>query len=557
MAKTIIYQIFTRLFGNTNETRKPNGTIFENGCGKFDDINDAALDSIASLGVTHVWYTGIIRHASTTNYAFMRHRANANVVKGRAGSPYAICDYYDVDPDLANNVDHRMNEFTALLQRTHQHGLKCIIDFVPNHVARNYFSDSFPDKPQFGQLDDPSKRFSPSNNFYYTNEPFVSPINDLDEPYIESPAKASGNDAFTARPSCNDWYETVKLNYGRDYATGQLHTQPMPDTWFKMRDILLYWASTGIDGFRVDMAEMVPVEFWQWVIAQVTTRYPDVTFIAETYDPHQYRSYIEAGFNLLYDKVNFYDTVRDVICNRRWASDITNIWHTTEGLGPHMLYFLENHDEQRIASDFFAGNALKARPGMLLAALMGQGGAMLYFGQELGEAGMDEEGFSGRDGRTTIFDYWGVQRVQQFVNNHLFDGAKLPDEARNLRQWYAHTLSTIQQYDTLSSGEFYDLMWTNTNPQEFDASRLFAFLRYEPQGDRFLVVLNFADEKRTARVHISPDAWQLMGLATTKRISPIDILGNAQVENHATAKSITDNGLNLTIPALDGIILKI
>ncbi len=557
MSKIVIYQIFTRLFGNTNTTRKQNGTIEENGCGKFNDINDAALKSIAALGVSHVWFTGVIRHASTTDYDFISHKANANVVKGKAGSPYAVCDYYDVDPDLACDVDKRMEEFSALIERAHANGLECIIDFVPNHVARNYFSDKYPDKPQLGQNDDTSKAFSLSNNFYYINEPFVSPFQNLDKPYEENPAKASGNDAFTARPSVNDWYETVKLNYGKDYSTGEMHTSPMPDTWFKMRDILLYWASMGIDGFRVDMAEMVPVEFWRWVIRQIGARYPHVMFIAETYDTSKYRSYIEAGFNMLYDKVNFYDIMRDVICGKRWASEISNIWHATEGMGKHMLYFLENHDEQRIASDFFAGSAVKARPGVMLAMLMGQGAAMIYFGQELGERGMDNEGFSGCDGRTSIFDYWGVDLVQKYVGDHTYDGKNLPAEAQELRKWYSSVINAVQSSPTLKYGDFYDLMWVNNQHISVDVSKTYAFLRYTRSGDRYLIVLNFANEPKRAFIRIPADAWQLMGNTWNECIRPVDVLGNASFAYSTSVNLIKDRGLELQIPANDGIVLKI
>lgn len=310
MAKKSIYQIFTRLYSNACAMRKHNGTMEENGCGKFNQINAAALQSIADMGFTHVWFTGIVRHASTTNYPFITHPANANVVKGRAGSPYAICDYYDVDPDLAENVSDRMQEFCSLVQRTHAAGMKCIIDFVPNHVARNYHSDARPCVADFGQDDNTSAFFAPQNNFYYLGEAFASPVTDKDLPYSEIPARASGNDAFTPCPSINDWYETVKLNYGRNPTDGSLHTSPIPDTWLKMLDILRFWAGKGIDGFRVDMAEMVPVEFWQWAIHQVVAEYPHIFFVAETYCVQQYKNYIEAGFDLLYDKVNFYDIGR-------------------------------------------------------------------------------------------------------------------------------------------------------------------------------------------------------------------------------------------------------
>lgn len=558
MAKTLIYQVLPRLYGNVNSTRHSNGTIEENGCGKFNDINDAALSRIASMGFTHVWYTGIIRHASTTDYPFITHKANANVVKGKAGSPYAICDYYDVDPDLACDVSHRMNEFKALVERTHKHGLKVIIDFVPNHVARNYHSDVRP-APQLGGSDDKSVPFSAMNNFYYMpDHEFVSPVSNLDEPYEENPAKVSGNDAFTPSPAPTDWYETVKLNYGIDYLNGhKRHFSPQPDTWYKMRDILHYWADTGIDGFRVDMAEMVPVEFWNWCIAQITMRHPKVIFIAETYNLAQYRDYINAGFNYLYDKVNFYDTVRNVICGNEHANVIGDIWRRTDGMGQRMLYFLENHDEQRIASDFFAGSdgALKARPGVALAMLMGKGAAMVYFGQEIGERGMDEEGFSGRDGRTTIFDYWGIERVQQMVNNHKYDGALLPDEAKQIQQWYAQLGQLVHDHEALATGEMYDLMWNQ--PIYVDATKIYAFLRYN-ESERYIIVCNFSDTKVTTQLRIGDDAWQLMGSTWNECIVPFDVLKHQTLQaSRMSIDMIKEKGLLVDVNAHDVLIAKI
>ncbi len=558
MAKTLIYQLLPRLFGNTNTTRRPNGTIEENGCGKFNDINDAALERIASMGFTHVWYTGIIRHASTTNYPFITHRANANVVKGKAGSPYAICDYYDVDPDLAVDVDHRMNEFKALIERTHKHQLKVIIDFVPNHVARNYHSDVRP-APQIGGSDDQQVAFSSMNNFYYMpNQPFVPPVTNLDEPYQELPAKASGNDAFTPAPSPFDWYETVKLNYGVDYQNGKAHHfSPQPDTWYKMRDILHYWADTGIDGFRVDMAEMVPVEFWNWCIMQITSRHPKIIFIAETYNLAQYRNYIRAGFNYLYDKVNFYDTVRAVVTGQKNANEIGNIWRSTDGINQQMLYFLENHDEQRLASDFFLGaeNIHKAKPAIALTMLMGKGAAMIYFGQEIGEKGMDAEGFSGRDGRTTIFDYWGIERVQQMVGNHTYDGAQLPDEAKQMQKWYATLGTLVHNHEALSTGEMYDLMWNQ--PIYVDATKIYAFLRYD-EKERYIIVCNFSDKKINTQLRISDDAWKLMGATWNECIVPFDVINRQSLQAaRASIDIIKEKGLPIEIDAHDVLIAKI
>ena len=390
--KIIIYQVFTRLFGNNSLRCKPNGSLEENGCGKMADFTTKALNEIRTLGATHIWYTGIIEHATQTNYTRYGIKPDhPAVVKGKAGSPYAIKDYYDVDPDLATSIPDRMKEFENLVTRSHKAGLKIIIDFVPNHVARQYGSDAKPEGvTDLGEKDDVTKAFSPNNNFYYIPDTKLEGNIDLHrgaaEPYIEFPAKATGNDRFDAWPNSNDWYETVKLNYGIDYLNGHSrHFEPIPDTWVKMRDILLFWSAKGIDGFRCDMAEMVPVEFWGWVIPQIKAEHPKLIFIAEVYNPGEYRNYLFNGkFDYLYDKVGLYDTLRAITCGWESATAIPQRWQSLGGIEKRMLNFLENHDEQRIASDYFAGNGSKAIPAMIVSACMNTNPVMIYFGQELG-----------------------------------------------------------------------------------------------------------------------------------------------------------------------------
>ncbi|MBP5480023.1 MAG: alpha-amylase family protein, partial [Bacteroidaceae bacterium] len=421
MEKIVIYQVFTRLFGANANKNKSNGTKKENGCGHMADFTQAALDNIKALGITHVWYTGIIEHATKTDYsAFGIRRDHPAVVKGNAGSPYAIKDYYDIDPDLAVKVPERMKEFENLVVRTHKADLKMIIDFVPNHVARQYASDAKPEGVKdLGEDDIKTMAFNPNNNFYYIPHSKFSPNFDLNDEelgeYIETPAKVTGNDCFSQYVTRNDWYETVKLNYGVDYqGCNNLTTWGIPNTWEKMRDILLFWASKGVDGFRCDMAEMVPCDFWGWVIPQVKNKYPDIIFIAEVYNPHEYRNYIHRGrFDYLYDKVGLYDTLRSVIGGNS-ATSISGVWQSVDDISSHMLNFLENHDEQRIASQFFAGNAEKGKAAIIVATLMRTNPGMIYLGQERGEQGMYSEGFSGQDGRTTIFDYWTIDLIRRW-----------------------------------------------------------------------------------------------------------------------------------------------
>lgn len=513
MGKIILYQIFTRLYANRNISRVKNGTLAENGCGKMNDFSPAVLRRIRSLGVTHVWYTGIIRHATQSDYsAYGIPRNHPAIVKGRAGSPYAITDYYDVDPDIAVDVSRRMDEFEALLSRTHAAEMKVIIDFVPNHVARQYKSVCRPaGVKDLGEDDDLQCGFSPQNNFYYCPGSSFAPYIDLSggyggTAYTENPAKATGNDHFDSHPGPNDWYETVKLNYGVDYyAGGKGHFTPVPDTWRKLLAILMFWAAKGVDGFRCDMAEMVPAEFWHWAVNRVKERYPELLFIGEVYNPSEYNKYIASGFDYLYDKVGMYDTLRAVVCGYRPASAITEAWQSVGGILGRMLYFLENHDEQRVASDFFAGCGERGIPALVVAALMQTNPFMIYAGQEYGERGMDEEGFSGRDGRTTIFDYWSIDTLCRAWACELSAGE------RRLYGIYRDVLSIAGREKAVCSGFFFDLMYVNPSSEHFDSGRHYAFLR-KADEDLLLVVANFGDSPADIRVTVPAHAFSYLGI---------------------------------------------
>lgn len=548
--KPIIYQVFTRLFGNRNATDKPWGTVVENGVGKMNDFDDATLRRIKRLGATHVWFTGVVRHASQTDHtAHGIPRQHPDVVKGVAGSPYAIADYYDIDPDIAVDVDRRMEEWGALVERTHRAGMKVVMDFVPNHVAREYRSICRPNGvSDLGEDDSTDLRFARDNNFYYIPSPLdMSGIRGVADgkSYEECPARATGNDVFSAKPSRNDWYETVKLNYGVDYcdAGGRSeHFSPIPDTWGKMADILLFWARTGADAFRCDMAEMVPAEFWAWATDVVRAAFPEIKFIGEVYNPSLYRKYIDAGFDWLYDKVGMYDCVRDVICGRRRASDITAQWQNVGGIVDHMLYFLENHDEQRIASDFFAADARRGIPGMMVCALLNKCPFMLYAGQEFGERGMDAEGFSGVDGRTTIFDYWCVDTLRRGY----FDRSQLHEDERLLEEAYRMILTLANRERAVSDGECYDLMYVN----QHIAGRQFAFMR--KSGDEaLLVVANFDDREAVCDINIPRHAFDFLKMAEGER-NATDLLTGKPMRLALG----TDTPVNMAIPPSGGVVLK-
>lgn len=558
--KIIIYQVFTRLFGNNTMKCKANGAIEENGCGKLADFTTKALSEIKKLGATHIWYTGIIEHATQTNYSRYGIRPDhPAVVKGKAGSPYAIKDYYDIDPDLATSVPDRMKEFHNLVNRTHKAGLKMIIDFVPNHVARQYASDVKPDGViDLGEDDNKAVAFSPQNNFYYIPGQQLQGNIDLHmnapEAYIEMPAKATGNDKFDAWPGINDWYETIKLNYGVDYQNGRnQHFTPTPDTWIKMRDILLFWASKNIDGFRCDMAEMVPVEFWGWVIPQIKAVYPQIIFIAEVYNPNEYRNYLFNGqFDYLYDKVGLYDTLRALTCGYDSATSIQYRWQSLEGIQHRMLNFLENHDEQRIASDYFAGNGAKAIPAMIVSACMNTNPVMVYFGQELGESGMDCEGFSGKDGRTTIFDYWSIDSIRRWRNKGKFDGNILTIEEKRLQSFYTTLLNLCNTEKAISKGEFYDLTYSNLEGCAFNEHKQYTFIR-KYENEVLLIVVNFDESPVQVGINIPQHAFDFLNITQAEECKSIDLLSDSKESICFTTNKLTQ----IKLEGCSGKILKI
>ena len=557
MSKFVIYQVFPRLFGNYNTKNKHAGTIEENGCGKFNSFTARALSEIKSLGTTHIWYTGVIEHATETNYSVHGiQQSHPAIVKGKAGSPYAIKDYYDVDPDLAVSIENRMLEFENLVKRTHAAEMKVIIDFVPNHVAREYHSDAKPKGVvDLGEKDNTAWAFSPLNNFYYIQNQKFEPQFDTNG-YTEFPAKATGNDVFHPSPTTNDWYEAIKLNYGVNYFEGnQKQFDPVPDTWYKMLDILLYWAEKKVDGFRCDMAEMVPVEFWGWAIAHVKKEYPEIIFIAEVYNPAEYRNYICNGkFDYLYDKVGLYETLRNITSKNHPARNITYAWQQLGGIEGNMLNFLENHDEQRIGSGFFSGDGTYAQPAMIVAATLTKAPVMIYFGQELGELGMDNEGFSGMDGRTSIFDYWGVKSVQAWANEGKFDGKALTNEQKELREFYKKLLNLTMSQKAITDGVMYDLEYANCNNPKFNSHEQFAYFR-KHEDELLLIALNFYDKSLDTEIHIPSEAFLFLNLNENENYTCINLLDES--EKIPTIALSSTQAFKIDLPAWKGKIIKL
>ena len=523
--KEVVYQVFTRLFGNKNTTNKPWGTIEENGVGKFNDFTDKALQEIKKLGVTYIWYTGVPHHALVrdyTNYGISDD--DPEVVKGRAGSPYAVKDYYNVNPDLAVEPKRRLEEFEALIARTHQNGLKAIIDIVPNHIARKYQSMSNPkDVRDFGADDNTSVEYDRNNNFYYIpGHHFEVPTSDtykplngeknpmIDGKFEENPAKWTGNGSRMAKPDINDWYETVKINYGIrpdgskdfpelpagfDKKSYKEHydfwkDKDVPSSWKKFRDIALYWTEKGIDGFRYDMAEMVPYEFWSFMNSAIKMKNPNAFLLAEVYNPKEYRNYIQLGkMDYLYDKVEFYDKLKSVIQGNSNPDGISDIQKGTADIEHHMFHFLDNHDEQRLASPEFAGTPEKGKPLMVVSTTISTSPTMVYFGQEVGEAGNENGGF-GTHSRTSIFDYVGVPSHQRWMNGGKFDGGQLSPSEKELRDFYKRLLNFSITSSALM-GRFGEIQTANREATVGYDPGIYSFVRWS-DTQRLIIVTNFS-----------------------------------------------------------------
>ena len=539
MNKPIIYQMLPRLWGNDKVRPKKNGTLSDNGTGKISDIDAKTLEYIKWLGCSHIWLTGMIRHSTQSSEEGCM-ASHPQFVKGKAGSPYAICDYYDINPYLADNPEDRIDEFKDLIKRVHEAGLKVIIDFVPNHVARDYGKISPAEgHPMLGREDDKSVHWKEENDFIYypgceLQLPTACPKGM--KPYHEMPAMATGNNCYSAEPGINDWYETVKINYC-DFHTG---------TWDRMLDIVKYWASMGVDGFRCDMVELVPAEFMKWLIAEVKNEYPSVIFIAEVYKKELYNEYVRnVGFDFLYDKSGLYDTLRTIVEKNAedngmpvelWQSTmgITRSWQFLGDLQPYMLNFLENHDEQRFGSDFFGKDAKNTFAPLYTSLFLNTAPFMIYFGEEVGEKGMDEEGFSGRDGRTTIFDWWSigsVRRLRKVIESGDYKSmdvkslvkAGMKREEAEVFVKFAEATRLASSDTAVTKGTTYDLCYCNLSSDGFDKNRHFAFLR-DYEDHTILFACNFSNREAHIRLTIPEHAFEWMEIPVTDELYPGKII---------------------------------
>ena len=565
--RLILYQLLVRQFTNQTSPNIPGANWSVNGSGTLDDISHQILKSIQELGCNAIWLTGILRHASKSDKPeTTADAAHPSLVKGMAGSPYAIQDFFALHPDILRRPDQALTELSECLQRIHTLGMTAFMDFVPNHCAREYHSPTAKTLGlrDLGEGDDASLEFHPHNHYYYLpgQELHLPPEidNTIINPYREFPARATGNDCFRTDPGMHDWYETVKLNYGLDYRNGQTHFHPAPPVWWYMREVLLFWAEKGMDGFRCDMAEMVPLPFWSWVIAEVKTRFPQVRFIAEVYNPDMYRAFIAAGFDYLYDKAGMYDSLRAIMEGHGDCRQLSSVWQQQEGIQPKMLRFLENHDEQRIASRFFAGNPKKGIPAFAAAAFSGQAALMVYAGQEFGEKAEASEGFSGDDGRSSIFDFGCVPTIQDWLKSNISVDQNSHSPTQELRLEYRKILHLLKEESALSGPHFYDLQYANPDSSHYDARLIWSFLRYD-EKQKLLVICSFSGENCEICLNIPSHALECLKVPPRGKIRFESILQEAwftvidtlpKDENIALAASVS-----LPVPAMSYSIFRI
>ena len=582
--RTVIYQLFVRHFSNFRRGGIPNGTRAQNGCGTFAGVNDAALEQLAQMGITHLWLTGVLRHATQTAHpGFPAHPAC--VVKGIAGSPYAVVDYFDVDPDLAEKPQQRMEEFRALLERVRRFGMVPVLDFVPNHVSRCYASPGHSELEP-GMWDRKDVFFARDNAFYYLDPPpdgdrrVVLPQGEFEAE--RGCGRVTGNNAATWRPSVFDWYETVKLNYGCDYRHGAAEAESLPGvlsdidavprTWRILDHVLAWWQELGAGGFRCDMAHMIPLPFWRWEIARARLRDEAVFFMAEAYDDpmklmpgNPLQDLLNAGFNGVYD-APAYRALRDLYEGGAWANDLDAFHRPENPLFTGGVRFVENHDEPRLASPLFWGGcgASVARAVMVAQYTTSCGPALFYNGQETLERAEGPGGFGGDNGRTSIFDYTSLPRLQRWTCDGKYDGSELNAGEKEYRAYCADLLRLLQ-HPALAAGTFYGLNWSNHATPNYGSDgaettsghRLYAFLRHNAQARRtLLIVCNFSPvQAADTTVHIPRNACE-WARKTAPNFLFTDLLNPASPPIPATPEQLDAVGLPVRVPAGDALVLE-
>lgn len=581
--RPVVYQLFVRHFSNFTTGGEPWGSREQNGCGTFNAITDTALEQIASTGVTHLWLTGVLRHATRTPHEGLP-ADPACIVKGIAGSPYAVTDYFDVDPDLAENVAARREEFAALVQRCRRWGMVPVIDFVPNHVSRNYRSTVRPES-SFGEHDDTWCFFARDNSFYYLEPHHSDTVMQLPDGAFapeQGQGRVTGNNVASWQPGAYDWYETVKLNYGSDYRHGSHAAEALPSllapeyalprTWQLMNEVLAYWQDMGVGGFRCDMAHMVPLPFWRWIIAHARLRDSSAFFMAEGYDDHLkliegpvHEALLAAGFNGVYDGVA-YESLRKIFEGGAWANDLDRLHRSESPLFNGGVRYIENHDEPRMASPLYWGAAgSRVIQSVMVAQYASSCGPVLvYNGQEFGERAEGPGGYGGDNGRTSIFDYTHLPHLQHWSNGGRYDGALMTQEERDL-QSFTGQLLTLLQHPALSKGGFYGLNWANRGTPAFgrkpgesvSGHSLYAFLRhYRKAKSTLLVVCNMnPDEAVCTHIHIPRNAREWAG-KKPGNYHFVSLLDASTPIAETDDEMLDATGLSITVPAGKALVLE-
>jgi glycosidase len=615
--KLRIYQMFPRLFGNTNPNRIPNGTYQQNGCGKFADLNDESLTSLKKLGFDAIWVTGVLRQATTRDYSSIGLPPDdPDLLKGIAGSPYAIRDYFDVCPDYAADPAQRITEFKALLARAKKHDLKIFMDFIPNHVARSHTSVVHPER-DFGK-DDQGIEFFSSDDFYYLQadkdgpplrlatfdprkkEPLTPTtkviwedqesrfpgLKEKIDGLFQGEAKrgrVTGDNQNTWQPNRDCWYETIKFNYGYDFTLGAKGQRkhptvlqpdlPVPNLWNKMDAVLAYWQEMGVDGFRCDVAHIVPSEFWHWALARARERNPKTFFYAECYEgdtrlevpdanpelavfKSNPTSLLEAGFDAVYGH-DAYRRLMEIYQDKAWANDLDSA-SRAGFVGDNSVRYAENHDEVRVASPQHWGGhgPLVGRPVSGILFGLSRGPVMVYYGQEVGEpADVGAAGFELDKGRTTFFDYWSVPTLIQWMNNGQYEGGGLPELNRDLRAFYGRLLNSLT-HPALAQGNFIPLNPANQNNPTYhvpDGKKengrwLYSFLRYDPVSKQSLLVTANLHPKTAAsgvKLKLSEEAAGLLALSPEAAVTGSDLLSAKPSTIQASAKDLSSAGIPL------------
>jgi len=300
----------------------------------------------------------------------------------------------------------------------------------------------------------------------------------------------------------------VKLNYGHDFRKGANTSEledldSVPDTWLKLDQVIEYWQSMGVDGFRCDMAHMVPISFWKWLVARGRDRDEHVYFTGEAYDSDPTKltegnvlhQLLDSGFDSVYDSRS-YDLVKGIYEEGKWANDLDELLWDHKRLHK-MLRYIENHDEVRVASPGNWGDWGASVGKAATAVIMGTGrsGMLLYSGQEVAENAAEAEGFSKADGRSSIFDYWSGEQLCKWTNQLKFDGGRLDQYQQDLRAWYAWWYNLMHEPE-FRCGEVFGL--NNYNKENTKFGRLegetvsghwiYAYLRYTEELISLVVV---------------------------------------------------------------------